>query len=461
MISGLSVFSKAINTSNEQDKLLQFHLQLHKNHCGDVALCDNVTDHVVQLDFITPVPCCLPCSCSSTCRIQQNCCPGFELHTENATYIGARRGLLKPNHANQSTNVAVNQGIEHMNIGNESRSMALADSGINRNEENLFDEDTFRTSNLTEQAQPLTEQAQPITEQAQSLTDDAKLKNNDTGTIDNYTICIRPQVLYKPNIFVDSNAYMMVVACIEMFQGNRIVRECRGRHGKTDISEMVPVTSKLTGLTYVNKFCLMCNEGETIEDAAIDMWEAKVVHYANNYHHRFVFNTFSLAQNILTISVGFSNIHFLPRTSNLVQQCETYDVSSCNQTGQWEIYDQMVENVCHHGHSLPILHRISNGSNAMRFKNIACVHCNLGSSFKDSTCGYFDFKHTEMHSFSLTLNLRHTDAGGKSEESLEDLEFSYTDGAVLQIPKTNICPSGYIALLVRAFSSLLLQTRFK
>ena len=423
-ISASLLVSKTINSTNEEDNLLQFHLQLHRNHCGDVALCDNVTDHVDRLDFVTPVPCCLPCSCSPTCGIQHNCCLGFGLHTKTATYIEARRDLSKPNHANQLNNVdvAVSQSIEHTTVLNESRPMDLAEVVVNRHQEHRFERETFRTYNHTEEVQ--------------TLTDNAKLEKTSVGTTELKTICIRPQVFHSTNYFIDSKAYMMVAAC---FQGNKLVDKCRGGQGNTDMSDMIPVTSRLTGLTYVNRFCLMCNEDETLDASMIDVWEEKVVYYAGYYRHRFVSNPNALIDHLRRFRVGYFNIHFAPSTRNLVQQCEPYDVSSCNQTGLWEVYDEMIENVCHHGPRLPILHRVADGRHVMRFKNIACVHCNEVDSFNDTTlsCGYYNLT-PNLYSYSQTLNQRGTYVGGK-----------LTDKVVLQMSKTNECPSGYIALLVR------------
>ena len=128
------IVSKTINKTREKDTLLEFHLQLYRNHCGDVVFCDNVTDHVGRLDFSMPVPCCLPCSCSPTCGIQQNCCPGFGYHTINATCIESRRGVLQPNHANLSTNedTAVKQRLDNFEAGNKSRPVNLTKNGINQ-----------------------------------------------------------------------------------------------------------------------------------------------------------------------------------------------------------------------------------------------------------------------------------------------------------------------------------------
>ena len=43
MSFGPSIASKEINSSRDH---LKFHLQLYRNHCGDVALCDDVTNHL-------------------------------------------------------------------------------------------------------------------------------------------------------------------------------------------------------------------------------------------------------------------------------------------------------------------------------------------------------------------------------------------------------------------------------
>ena len=88
----------------------------------------------------------------------------------------------------------------------------------------------------------------------------------------------------------------------------------------------------------------------------------------------------------------------------------------------------------------------------MRFKNIECMHCNLGSSFNVSSRScrntvYLAYTEHEEYSFSQALNIRDTNPDGRTEKGL--IHVSYTAKAVLQLLKTKVCPPGYIALLVK------------
>ena len=294
----------------------------------------------------------------------------------------------------------------------------------------------------------------------QSFTDDAKQETTNVVTAAPFyphTICIRPQVFNTPNFYIDSQGYMMVKYC---FQGNEIVDECYDGHFTNDFSKTLPVTSRLTGLTYLNRFCFMCNEGDVINETVADVWDVMIVHFDNNYDHRFILHPDEFIHHIRVSWKGYINIHFVPRIRNVTQQCEMYDVISCNQTGLWETYDKNVEMVCHNGHSLPILHRISSGYNKLRFKNIACVYCNVGDSFNSDTtlsCGYRPTT-TTSHSFSQTLNLRLEDMV-KENDKIRGKEYvSNTARAILPIPNAGAktpCLSGYIALLVNIYILLL------
>ena len=447
-ILGALLYLQPINTSKELDRLVDFHIQLYKAHCGDVPYCDKI-DRIV---YDTPVPCCLPCSCSTTCLIQQNCCPqaaGLGHATDNIRSIDTRRlanqsketdlGVSPSSRrdASQSTkDPAVSQSIS-IDDGD-------GDRDVNYNQEIKLDGDTLRTDILTEQTQSR---------------DATQLENNSTGKIEHYTACIRPQMFYHPNFFVDSKAYMMIVKCIKTIRGTEIVQDCRDKQEKLRFYKNIPVTSRQTGLSYINTFCLLCNEDEVAGSSVVDMWDVKLVHYAMDYYYYgHVFHPLSLRSIIKRGSQGYRNIHYVPTTVNRVQRCITYDISLCNQTGLWDTYDELIENICHNGHGLPILHHlpyniyVSGFEHILRFKNIACIHCNLGSYFNESSlsCGHLEM--TELHSFSLTLNIRKADPNGDVEDNFEDLQNSRMYGAILDMPKTNVCPSGYIALLVSALS---------
>ena len=225
-----------------------------------------------------------------------------------------------------------------------------------------------------------------------------------------------------------------------------MVDECDRFHLHTDISEMIPITSRLSGLTYLNRFCFMCNEGDIINETIADVWDAVIVSYAKYYYHISVLQP----NDLMDATEGYSNIHFVPRTRTRAKQCEAYDIISCNQTGLWETFDKNVERLCHEGHSLPILHHINYDYNTRRFKNIACVYCNVGDNFNSDTsltCSYVSL--ATKNSYSQTLNLRLEDVDKGADESREKQNTSYTERAILPIPNSGVCPSGYTVLLVR------------
>ena len=422
IIFGLTISSEAVVDLWKQ------HLQLYKRHCGEVALCDDVTNHLEPLEIPTLVPCCVPCSCLPTCSERHNCCPDFgypeKYITDNETY-----------HVNQSS------------IGSEDD---VDSDESTRQKREVKRSQYFNLAKSTKHSNQNQLDSEIIGTRMPTIGEDAKLETRKTRESAN-TVCVRPQILYKPNVYIDSAGYMMVATCKETFRHKKIIDKCHTAMEELDISEMLPVTSKLTGLTYINRFCLMCNEGNPIDDTIADFWDAKIVTYADFYRESFVLNPNELIGILKGFVYGNSNIHFTPRSGNVVQQCEAYDITFCNQTGLWEDYDEMIESICHYGQSLPILHRISPHYESLRFKNIACVHCNVRSSFINSSlsCRHsvrLDYRDYDSKSHSQTLNLKNTNLDGATENG--SIHISYTDEAVLQLPKTKVCQRGYIALLV-------------
>ena len=418
---------KTIEETNEESELLHFHYQLYMNHCGDTVTCDTDTGHPEPpIDYVTPIPCCLPYPCMKSCSSKHACCPGFDSHNDSSFFFEASDGMPTTYHVNQDITTP---SKAHIKTGRELQRIYTTKSA--------FDQHHRQSSKLAARLGETT--------------------TNANVPSPSYARCIRPQVFHRPNTYIDSKAYRIVEVC---FQDNKSVDYCYGKNVSKVLTEMIPITSRRTGITYLNRFCLQCNEGDIINENLADVWEAKIVHYNIGYNRRFVFHPDELVDNIITVFTGYVNIHFVPgpRTRNLVQQCETYDIISCNKTGLWETYDKNVEKVCHNGHSLPILHRISYGHNKLRFKNIACVYCNLGDSFNMNTtlsCGYIPV--TTAKSYSQSLNIKIEEITKEKEELREKQFLSNTVRAILPVPNTDVCPTGYIVLLVRT-KLLLLPT---
>ena len=388
--------------------------------------CDSMTDDPRTI-YAIPLPCCQPCPCLQPCTTKNICCPYFGVQTDSESHLEASHGISTPKV--QITHSGVTESTDLSNPSVEPETLYENTSILAKQQDKQLE---FDNSNPTDEVQ--------------SSTDASILVQENTRPI---ALCEQPQVFHNPNYWIDSKAYMMVKYC---WQGNMIVDKCYGDHVGKGISDMLPITSKRTGLTYWNKFCFICNEGD-INDTVAEVWDAIIVDYRINYNHRFFHNPDMIVTDIENQyqNSGYSNIHFVPKRSTLARQCEAYDIVTCNKTGLWETYNENIENVCHEGHHLPILHRID--YDKLRFKNIACLYCNVDSSFNTDTalsCAYYPPSSRKKYSYSLTMN---TGIGGMYKSTKDDRDISRS---ILPLPNTGACPTGYISLLVTLVLHILL-----
>ena len=405
--------------TNDTQTAENLHLKLHKKHCGDIVTCDSRTDDP-RIIYATPLPCCQPCPCLQPCTKKNICCPDFGVQNDSESRLKASLGM-------STQNLMTHSGV--------TASIQLSTSGVES--ETLYQNTSILDEQLDKQLQL---DNSNHTDAVQSSTDASILGQQHSRNIAH---CERPQVFHSPNYWIDSKAYMMVKFCL---QGNVMVDKCYGDHVGKDISEMLPITSKLTGLTYWNKFCFICNEGDIINDTVAEVWDAILVYYRSHYNHRFFHHLDTMTDiDSQYRNGGYSNIHFVPKKSSLVHQCEAYDIATCNKTGLWETYNENIEKVCHEGNSLPILHQINYNQNKLRFKNIACLYCNVDHSFNTDTtlsCAYYSSPPREWYSYTLTVN---TGIGDTYKSTKDDRDIS---SSILPLPNTGACPAGYISLLV-------------
>ena len=404
---------------------LNLHLQLHLNHCGDIETCGSVEYDPESLpDFTVTTSCCLPCPCLESCSRKHICCPASAFTNNNtfhaedsSTIISTFSQFTVTQSTSDVTNEIVQRPVYPKQRVNDHR--YIRQLGLGNNKQNVSFKAAAKVA--TSRKIPLTSFATPT--------------------------CIKPQ-LFNGTYFIDSKAYLMVEVCI---QDNNII-ECSGFNLNTSISEMIPITSKTTGLTYVNRACYMCNEaneGDGAHETTVDVWDAIIVHYGLDYYHRFVLHPDDLIDHILHHIKGYINIHFVPRSRKHARHCETYDIASCNKTGLWKTYEENVETLCLEGHSLPILHKMSYDERVLKFKNIGCVYCNMGNDFdkKNLSCGYMPS--AGKNRYSQTLNVRIEDERNAPYGSQEQQRASNMDLPILPVPFTQECHRGYIALLVR------------
>ena len=402
-------------TDIDSNDLLMKHLELHQYHCGEIATCGS-SEHVEPSEFLIPAPCCIPCSCLPSCVEQLSCCPISVNGTLSEPTTSELDDIVQENEKNETDDglIFVRKGVESWNKNDENK------AGLHK-----LGELHIATS--------------------------TGLNNRDSGALKINEInrknekCIRPQVFYEPNRYIDAQAYMMVVTCPEVFKDKLIIDKCSAGKDQVALLDMIPVTSQLSGLTYKNKYCLMCNE--KLQPDHVIEWRAEIVSKGAMREHIFFANPNAIADMLIGKETAFSNIHFVPVVKDLTKACKTYDIISCNQTGLWDMYNDLKETVCLEGHILPIMSTI-NGK-LLTFKNIGCLHCNMRKDFSKSrlTCRYWRNQLGPEATFSLTLNLRRLVPDGQSKKPM--LSAPYIEHDVLLQLQHRRCPAGKVYLLVR------------
>ena len=323
------------------DALWSILLGLHTKYCGEIDMCYMPnSSHVEQPADLFPLPCCVPCSCAATCESNLNCCPDrmrLESTSDIATPI-----------------------------------LSQVASGITTSPLDL--------KRKRRQDEISNEVVQNISDNWNDKTSDDNLERNSVQTA-----CVRPQLLYRLNAHPDSDAYEMIISCPADFEDTSIIKKCRAGHSNGNISDIIPMTSKLSGLTFVNKYCLFCNEH--IQDStSVDEWEINIVWQRTGYSHITLVHPRFL---IKFMSSHFCNVHFVPKNLTTLRKCKLYDVVSCNKTGLWETHDSTLESVCNSGEFLPVIHSVRD--KRLLYKNIACVFCNIPPGLTNINrlqCGY-------------------------------------------------------------------------
>ena len=392
----LTELSKADNTNDGMDKENSLLLELHKNYCGEDFLCKNDSSYWEPPEQMIPVPCCVPCSCLPTCGDQMDCCPA----------LWKNEAVEDPQHGDGTPPIE-------------------------------------RSSNQSD-----------VTDDVISRKEDAQvesIKNRDLTNLSSKTDCIRPQVLYKPNKYLDSETYEMVTTCPDWFKDVTIIKKCLWGMYNENILDMIPITSALTGLTYANKFCLDCNGMHANATSKFHEWQPALVGVGQSLRHRSFISPEFIIKDMYSFNSGFENIHFIPGKAATHVRCKTYDIAYCNQTSLLDTYNETMENSCQNGPSLPIIQNI--GPERFLFKNIACLHCNMDKDFtgKLNSCGYYErLKYTSSleipRKYRLGFNLRSLEFHEEKESSFS---VPYIGDSSLRLLKQGRCSPGYAELWVR------------
>ena len=400
-------------------------LDLHVQRCGDAVLCRETNGSHVEQTSTFPRPCCIPCSCLPTCETEQNCCPSVsnlpksssqsniaETDTEDNTIITGNN-LQTDEHDNSPTIGKVTKASEtllRLLSGNVSTTIATERNAITQTK--TFD----RTRTESPNSNP---------------------NSNDNVQTD----CVRPQMFYKQNQQPDSDAYEMISSCPQDVGESPVAEKCKNREKNENIADVVPVTSQLSGLTYINKYCLFCNEQKHTSSA--QEWDIQIIDENADYLHKI----YNRPQSLIATNVSpYFNLHFVPKDPKLVKKCELYDISSCNQTGYWGTYDEKIYQACHYGPGLPVIDAVN--KIPVLLKNIACVLCNSPPDAQNHIKPYCNFFERPKGHLRKTLTVNFNAMVNYEKPEKKKFDVSYIQNSVPQNLDFVSCPPGFSSILV-------------
>ena len=70
-----------------------------------------------------------------------------------------------------------------------------------------------------------------------------------------------------------------------------------------------------------------------------------------------------------------------------------------------DMYNETMKGACLNGPGLPIIQNV--GGKRLLFKNIACLHCNMGADFtgNPNSCGYYEYFNIQNEiRYSISFN---------------------------------------------------------
>lgn len=190
--------------------------------------------------------------------------------------------------------------------------------------------------------------------------------------------CVIPQlkklVLNKLGIY----SIMMVSGCHSDFQNDDYKRRCYESLDidiRSDLSIMAPVESILTGKLFKNKYCALCNNVDESDTEAWIPW----------LDCKFGTTLPSLTSESFVSFMSETNecdiVFKPPETSRAtIESCPDGAITSCNETGLWEIYDHVIDRGCNS--FLSWYNRT--------YRNVFCYICNANGRPDGDSCHPID-----------------------------------------------------------------------
>ncbi|KAL5009139.1 hypothetical protein ScPMuIL_014720 [Solemya velum] len=217
--------------------------------------------------------------------------------------------------------------------------------------------------------------------------------------------CLYAHLRWKPG--QNGVAFYMINKCPAEYKIGQMMERCEIEYGnlRPDITNILPVTSLRTNLTYRNAFCAICNN-EFVADFLY--WETELI--CNNVNNIFSGSRDLLMDNIYSKDC---NIKFHPSVMETAILCDPDIISECNKTGQWRTYDRFMDMACHTFQS--VFNK--------KYNNVYCYLCNEEGGLPITCDPTSEEEYPQIFTFSALLNfipdsnmLIGTDTAGLDDE---------------------------------------------
>ena len=137
----------------------------------------------------------------------------------------------------------------------------------------------------------------------------------------------------------EHSEYKVIAGCINNFEGNTEHSHlCTAETMQQTFNDILPVTDTTSELTYLNKFCALCNN---VDLDSVVFWEPMLKcdgRVDHNYQNEAELIKFAM-------ETPGCNIEYSPPDYDLVEQCSTV-IKSCNETGQWKEFNLFTAKAC-------------------------------------------------------------------------------------------------------------------
>lgn len=163
-----------------------------------------------------------------------------------------------------------------------------------------------------------------------------------------------------------SNEFFININYSVSEQSNNYNRCVNSEHFK-DLRSKIPVSNKFGNVTFLNRYCAYCNG---LHDDLLLNWtpflqcsKSVFLPYGNEFLEEQIRRTYGC------------NIFYQKPDGVKDVKCQK-KVSTCNETGEWMIYDPVIDVAC----------QLYNAEVTFNFKNIFCFLCNTNFRDIDKKC---------------------------------------------------------------------------